>query len=80
MKELLDQLAATIALTHGLALLAAPAVVPLLVFSLLFGGLVKVGRGYWGRGTETRQWAKKTLAFGEDEMDLAIAQDIMEFY
>ena len=76
MRELVESFAATIKATSGLALLALPAVFPL----LLFGGLVAAGRGYWGRGTESRQWASNTLASSNDDLDLALAQDILEFY
>ena len=76
MKELVESLAATIKVTSGLALLTLPAAIPL----LLFGGLIAAGRGYWGRGTETRQWASNTLASSNDDLELALAQDILEFY
>ena len=77
MKEVIESLAATFKFTGGVALLFVPAAVPL----LLFGGLVAVGRGYWGRGTESRQWARNVLASGDaDDLDLALARDIIEFY
>ena len=77
MREVVESLAATLKATGGVALLFAPAAIPL----LLFGGLVAAGRGYWGRGTESRQWARSVLASGDaDDLDLALAQDILEFY
>ena len=76
MREVIESLAATFKATSGIALLFVPAAIPL----LLFGGLVAAGRGYWGRGTETRQWASDALACSDDDLDLALARDIIEFY
>ena len=75
MKEFIESLAATIQVTGGLALLTLPVVLPL----LLFGGLMAAGRGYWGRGTEDRQWARDTLAYSDDEEDLRLARKILEY-
>ena len=75
MRELADSLAATLKATGGIALLLAPVAVPL----LLFGGLMAVGRGYWGRGTEDRQWARDTLLISDDEEELRIARKILQY-
>ena len=76
MREAVESIAAALKFTGGVALLLAPAAIPL----LLFGGLVAAGRGYWGRGTESRQWARDTLLISDNEEDLRLARRILQYY
>ena len=75
MREAVESIAAALKFTGGVALLLAPAAIPL----LLFGGLVAAGRGYWGRGTESRQWARDTLAYSDDEEERLLARKILKY-
>jgi hypothetical protein len=76
-REFAESLAAAIAQTGGLALIA---LYPLLPVLLLFGGLQAVGRGSWSKGTESKKWAKEVLSYETDPMVLAVARNILAHY
>lgn len=62
----------------GLGLLA---MLPLILFFALWGGLQSVGRSYFSRGAEHRRqrWAEKTLKCSRCSMARSIAQDINRY-
>ena len=81
MKEALESYGVIVARTGGVALLVSFPIIP---FILFFGGLMAVGRGIWGRGTESRHrsWAQKILAAPRtpgDEFYRSIAESTLDY-
>ena len=76
MREFAESFGVVVKATGGLALLVALPAIPVV---LLFGGLMAVGRGTWGRGTINKKWAREVLTYETDETTLAVARDILRY-